>query len=270
MIQFILSGLALAPSSPPEITPAEIRVPTESRASEPVFEPRAELSNPELAAPESPALSFPESSLVFAGPSSALQEDSVSDRSGWFARVQAGLSFLPDGDFDVTSGGATTGGEGSYDPGFMSGLAVGYRIDSNWSAELEYNYRSNDIDTVDQDGGGTFADGGDFASVAIMANAYYHFRPGERLRPYIGAGVGFLQEIDADLDSLGVEASDRGGFAYQLMAGVSYELSGPWTMNVEGRYFGAGNSDLEVSGNSDVYEADYNPFSVLAGLTYSF
>lgn len=266
MIQFILTGLALAPSSPPESTPSEVRAQPESRTPAP-----AEISNFELAAPEAPASLF-ESFLAFAEPSlsNAFQEEAVSDRSGWFARVQAGLSFLPDGDFDVTSGGATTGGEGNYDPGFMSGLAVGYRIDSTWSAELEYNYRSNDVDTVEQDGGGTFADGGDFASVAIMANAYYHFRPGERLRPYIGAGVGFLQEIDSDLDSLGVEASDRGGFAYQLMAGVSYELSGPWTMNLEGRYFGAGTSDLEVSGSSDVYEADYNPFSIVAGVTYSF
>ena len=190
-------------------------------------------------------------------------------RYRWYAKLHAGFGVLDDGGFDATSGGTTTPGDGSYDSGLLSGFALGYRFDRRWSAELEYTYRTNDIDSIEQSGS-TFASGGDYASVAILANAFYHFRPGERLRPYVGAGVGLLQEIDADLESSSVEASDRGGFAWQVMAGVDYQLSDRWNLNFEGRYFDGGSPTLDVEGSSDSYDADYRHLGLLAGVSYSF
>jgi len=205
----------------------------------------------------------------------ALQEASapvaepVGARSGFYARIQGGVGWLLDGSFDVVSGGSTTSGDASYDVGYLSGFALGWRFDERWSAELELNYRTNDIDEVDQGGGSTIEEG-DYASLAITANGYYTFRPGERLRPYIGAGLGLMQEIDADFGPDEIEAEQGNLFVFQLMAGASYQISDPLSVSLEARYLGTAGPELELSGSSDTLEADYDNVALIAGLTYSF
>lgn len=195
---------------------------------------------------------------------------SVQRHSGWYGKVYGGLGLLDDGEFDLVSGATTTQGDGTYDTGFLSGFAVGYDLDERWSIELDYTYRSNDIDTARTSGGADLGTGGDFASVAILANAIYRFRPGAHLRPYAGIGLGILQEIDADFEDQGIEASERGTLAYQFLVGASYDYGGPWSSFVEARYLITEGAELDFSGGADSYEADYNHLGLLAGVRYSF
>lgn len=199
-----------------------------------------------------------------------LEPEPAPRRPGWYGEVFGGLGSLSDGGFDTVSGGTIIQGDASYEDGFLSGFAVGYDIDENWSLELDYTYRSNDIDRATTAGGGTIGTGGDYASVAILANAIYRFRPGARLRPYVGVGLGILQEIDADFEDQNIEASERGTLAYQFLLGASYDYSGPWSVFAEARYMATEGPELEFTGGSDVYEADYDHLGLLLGARYRF
>lgn len=202
-----------------------------------------------------------------------------SDGSGVYLRAAGGLGFLADGDLDRQAGGGSPGvaGDADYDSGFLSTFAVGYRIDPRWSTELELAYRSNDIDGVrEASGGATIAESGDFASLSFMLNGRYHFDTGESpVQPYVGLGIGVVEEIDVDLDPLGGGGTERSfsdsGLGLQAMLGADYALGSGWSLNAEGRYFTALDFSLGAEGGGGgTFEGDYDHFGLLFGLGYSF
>lgn len=88
-------------------------------------------------------------------------------------------------------------------PGVMAGLAIGYRLGS-LRVEAEYHFRSaayhdysptviGDVVTLgkaDQELEIAIGGAGDVTAHNLFANVLYDFRPGSRIVPYIGAGVG--------------------------------------------------------------------------------
>jgi OOP family OmpA-OmpF porin len=182
--------------------------------------------------------------------------------SGLYARANMGYGQTFDGAFDPSGASA----DGEYSAGLVSGGAVGYDFDPSWSVEADWTYRSGEIDSIGA--GGAVANGGDYASVAVTANVIYSFASDGPWRPYVGAGAGFVQEIDADLEPSGSEVSDRGALAYQLLGGVGYRATDALEITLEGRYLGTSGVELEGSGQS--FEADYDHFGVLLGLRWLF
>lgn len=187
-----------------------------------------------------------------------------------YVELQAGGGWLYGNNVVIDDDGTALESDVDYDVGLLGGGAIGLDISPNWRAELEYMYRSNDVD--DFGGSEIDADAGDFASVAIMANAEYRFGSADQpLRPYIGVGAGLIEEIDFDVeggDDAG-EFSDRGRFAFQLMAGVDYALTENWSVGGELRYFDAGSVKLDGDAGREL-EADYRLTSLLLGVRYSF
>lgn len=172
--------------------------------------------------------------------------------------------------------GLTLDGE-SYDArygsGFLSGAALGYQW-TNLSLEVEFFYRSNDVDTVSR-GRDRFTDG-DYASTNLFLNAQYTF--GSLLggtavvRPYLGVGAGLMQEIDIDLPAAGAEdLSASWEFGFQALVGVRWEFSPHWALFAEGRYTYGGDPELtSESGPSRTAKADYNGWAALAGVRWTF
>lgn len=193
------------------------------------------------------------------------------DYQGPYARLIGGLSFAQDSDFEGGGPGSFPSGEASLSNGAIVGLAAGYRFNRNFAADLDYAYRSNDIDKVKGTGGATIADGGDLASVAIMANGYYYFDFAETWSPYIGLGLGFLQEIDSDVELTGAtpqkDLEDQ-VFAWQAMLGAEVPIHERWRLYGEGRLLSAPSSDLSNSSGS--YSVDYNTLSLIFGVGYQF
>jgi opacity protein-like surface antigen len=182
-----------------------------------------------------------------------------------------GLNFALDSDFDGSNPDSFPSGEASLDTGAVVGLAAGYRFNRNFAADLDYAYRSNDIDTIKGSGGATIADGGDLASVAIMANGYYYFDFAETWSPYIGLGMGFLQEIDSDVDLAGVPSQkdlEDQVFAWQAMVGAEVPVDPNWRFYGEGRFMSAPSPDLS-NGNGS-YSVDYTNLSLILGIGYQF
>jgi opacity protein-like surface antigen len=192
---------------------------------------------------------------------------------GYYVEFFGGAHRLAGG--DLTQAGTT--GRGSYDAGSLLGGAIGRTFSPRWAAEAEFFYRTNDLRRID---GGRLAGGtaGDFASTNLMFNATYSFvgdngtSPWGAFTPYVGAGLGFLQEVDIDVTLAGREQEyDRNWrFAAQAIAGVSYALKGPWALFGEMRYHHAGKVALEASGPQPEIEGAYNGFSVLCGVRYRF
>lgn len=197
--------------------------------------------------------------LIAASVTLQVQSAEAQD-SGFYLRAFGGASLLTD--TDVT--GAVTG-SASFGTGPIVGAAFGYDYpDSPVRSEVEFAYRSGEADAF---GAGAT---GDFASTTFMLNGYYDFATTSRLRPYLGAGVGYVTEIDFDISGGGApgEYSDRGGVAWQAMAGVAYAVSDRVSLSTELRYFDAGNRTLTSTGGS--IAADYATVETIVGLSFRF
>jgi opacity protein-like surface antigen len=194
-----------------------------------------------------------------------------TDYQGPYARLMGGLNFALDSDFDGSNPNSFPSGEANLDTGAVVGLAAGYRFNRNFAADLDYAYRSNDIDKIEGSGGTTIADGGDLASVAIMANGYYYFDFADTWSPYIGLGLGFLQEIDSDVQLTGVNSQkdlEDQVFAWQAMVGAEVPIDQNWRFYGEGRFMSAPSPDLSNSNGS--YSVDYINLSLIFGIGYQF
>jgi len=156
-----------------------------------------------------------------------------------------------------------------FDTGYVLGIAGGYYIRPNVSAELEYTYRNADAELK-----GTNTDSHTTESNAWMANALYWFNPvGEgatsQLRPYAGGGLGAADFNFEQVDGLvGGDFDGDYEFAYQLIGGVAYDVNEKFTITTEVRYFGISEQDIE--NDTLDFKNSYQTWDLLVGAVYRF
>jgi opacity protein-like surface antigen len=188
----------------------------------------------------------------------------AQDQGGYYLKGTVGLSKLQGSELTIDN----TSSDLSYGADLAAGGAVGYDYaGSPLRAELEFMWRTGAAEDLPV-GVGT---GGNYASTTLMVNGYYMIESGTAITPYVGAGLGYVTEIDFDIDdAVGAsEYSDSGLLAYQIMAGTEYAATDQIAVFAEARYFVADAPTLSGSGGSRL-EADYDSFDLLAGLTWSF
>lgn len=201
--------------------------------------------------------------LIFSAPISARAE-------GLYLKLLGGFSAAQNSTATLSGGGSS---RASYDTGFGAAASIGYAFTPNLAVEAEYMYRSSDTSSFRAGGFGT---SGDFASVIISANAIYTFDGWDvsagRIRPYVGAGIGVIQEVDMDISggAAAGEYSDSGSIAFQGLVGLAWDVSDSWRLSLEGRYMTAGMQNLDRSGGPGVLSARYETFDALAGVSYRF
>jgi len=184
----------------------------------------------------------------------------AQDPGGFYLEAFGGVSMLRDADVN-----GNVVGKAPFDAGPVVGAAFGYDYaNSPFRSELEFAYRSADAKTFA--GGAT----GDFASTSIMLNGYYDLKMGGPITPYVGAGAGYVTEIDFDIvgGASPGEYNDRGGFAWQAMGGINYAVTERIGLSGELRYFDAGRRTLTGSGGT--IKADYASFEFVVGVGYLF
>lgn len=182
------------------------------------------------------------------------------------------------GSSNFTESGALGAGSGLYaefGAGFGWGGDFGWRYGNGWAAEVEWNYRSHGLDALRR-GGTQLARDGDFASNTLLINGLRRFPTAGAWTPYLGAGIGWVQEIDIDITP-SAGGAERGyatsKFAFQLIAGVEYALTPQWRLTADARWLRVGSVRLnneEGNGGGSAGPLDYNPFSVQVGVRYSF
>lgn len=165
------------------------------------------------------------------GQSMAFQQSTEAEADARFlrdGRIYVGLSlgatFPNDG--DLTSGLEFVGMPSNsieYDTGYSVGGSIGMFL--GWARiEAEVLHRDSDVDDWDVSGFGDLDADGDLRTLAFMANVFYDHEVTDRTDLYVGTGLG-AANIDGKLSGGGVEFSgDDWVLAWQLLAGVAYQL----------------------------------------------
>ncbi len=117
--------------------------------------------------------------------------------------------------------------------------AIGVRRHANWRFETEFSYRHSDI--VGLNGGADIDGENTLRSLGL--HAFYDFRNGRRLRPFLGAGVG-LQHRKVSFSGVAENdpnfvlfADDAYPDVYaNAFAGVSHHISQNLRLSVGGEY----------------------------------
>lgn len=175
----------------------------------------------------------------------------------WYVGADAGANFLQD-----SSVSAGTNNKTDFDWGYVGLGQVGYNFGGP-KVEFEVGYRDNDVDSVGGAGGS-----GDANSWSFMANGLYEFLPNSSWHPFLGAGIGYANVDGKGSNSSTSWSGDDWQFAYQGIAGVSYDVTKNWAIKAQYRYFAT--LDYDVTSGSNKGDAEYENHSVLVGFTYNF
>ncbi len=185
---------------------------------------------------------------------------------------------------DLTTRGDIGTGVYLEDAGYLFGATLGQIQGRNLRSELELSYRNININGMRLEGSNPsqiVGVHGDFGTLAGMLNGYWEFVDfgPEKVKPYIGGGVGFALARPNLIQSDGTEAvinDNESSFAWQWMAGLNYKASPTLDAFVEYRSFTADSFRLdteipEVAGlGNGSGPFDYRSGTVLFGLRARF
>lgn len=153
--------------------------------------------------------------------------------------------------------------------GFTSGISLGYHFSKNISAEIGWEYKTNESTITNSSAKST----GDYASNFIYVNGIYNFTTQGKLKPYMGVGASLIQEIDLDLviDGVYTSFSRSGNIGFQGIAGLDFNFAKKWALNWEAKYVNFGEFDMEdAPNNSSMKNLRYNPFIFNIGFKFRF
>lgn len=194
----------------------------------------------------------------------------AQDEPGYYVSVYGGPSAMASTSFSESRAtGPDVGGKVAFGSGIGFGAAVGQRYGNGWAAELAWDERGSFLSRV----GGVAVDGNVFSTVVFL-NGYYRFPAWGTLRPFVGAGLGYVIGLDIDVDRDGVEQeySRRGGVAVQAIAGGEYSLSSRWSLSGDVRWsrMGSGTFEATTAGTTLSGKPKYQPASLNLGVNYRF
>jgi OOP family OmpA-OmpF porin len=166
---------------------------------------------------------------------------------GWYAGAGA-LAQFPT---DTTPSVAGTDNKITFGTGWGVLGDVGYAWPSGFRAEGELSYSRTTADQVK----GVNATSGRINNIDLMGNLLYDFQTGTRWTPYIGGGIG-LADVDSDhigtLSNGGSINDSSAEFAYQGIAGVSYQVADHWSVTTDYRYIGTTDPKFKTTAGGTV------------------
>lgn len=192
------------------------------------------------------------------------------EKPGFYASVYGGPSAMASTRFSESrTTAAPVGGQVNFGYGIGFGTAVGYRYGNGWALELALDERGNTLKSI----GGVPVDGNVFSEVVFL-NGYHRFPARGSIRPFIGAGLGYVAVMDIDVERNGTEQeySRQGGLAVQAIAGVEYSLSEHWSLSGDVRWshMRSGTFKATTAGSALTGQPRYQPVSLNVSLSYRF
>lgn len=142
----------------------------------------------------------------------------------------------------------TEAGDYDLDNGLVLNGAVGYNFGSA-RLEAAIGYQNHDLSHFNED----------VALLTLMANAYYDIDTDSSVRPYIMGGVG-MANADTSWDD-----EDETVFAWQVGAGLGFEITDNTTLDLGYRYLKPNDFD-----NASVGNVKSKSHNVMLGLRYQF
>ena len=217
--------------------------------------------------------------VTVAAVSIAAASQSEARHNGWYVGLEAGANWVDDNDFFsgkrelpafsevALIAPSFVSDQLSFDTGWAALATAGYAFDNNWRIEGELGYRKNDLE-LDQFFGGkapsTVRTDGDLTEYTAMVNVIYDVPLTEKLSLNIGVGAG----VDyADIDFKGAGSDSDTNFAYQAIAGVTYEINKRLDLTLTYRYLHVESPDFNING-TPVQLDDVEKHTVTVGLRY--
>ena len=150
-------------------------------------------------------------------------------------------------------------------------MAAGMKICA-FRVELEYNQSGTAKDTRHASGALYDTVRGDQSYRSYMLNGYFDIPTYTAFHPYIGAGIGMAQVKNrmAFLNTDTITKRRENNFAYQLMAGVAYNLNYHWTLDLGYRYVDNGDTSWDIAGGAAKIDFDSKEHQITAGVRYTF
>lgn len=207
----------------------------------------------------------------------------AADMSKWYAQADVGYGWSTDAKFKNSSDGqAGTTLDGNLNEIGKSAsytLGVGYYVRDNIRVGLAYSYRGgfeiNDVDSVTP----TTSFKGDITSQAFMATSAYEWKF-SNFTPYVGVGLGMASnkvKSFSAYDSVGAASASLSGgtetsFAYELMAGIGYDITPKWTVDAGYNYVDLGDikTDPTIGFGVNGTKGSLKAHEVKLGLRYKF
>ncbi len=209
------------------------------------------------------------------------------------------------GHWSVVESGNTTSGSirigNETDDAFGGSLAIGYDFDKKFGlpvrAELEYaafseTENEKTYTLIDPLGSGDakLQLKQTFQVQTLFVNAYWDIATGTQFTPYVGAGLGmaFINTkgkanaflIDSPADALGGSTGSKNvtNFAWNVGAGLGYDFTENWTMDIGYRFVGLGSVKTksyhqgDAANNYSVHGKTDNLYQhqLAIGLRYTF
>ncbi|WP_157985941.1 porin family protein, partial [Teichococcus vastitatis] len=207
--------------------------------------------------------------------------------TGVYLGAGAGYNYLQSTSVDLPENGPSIFGAADveFDHGWGGVLSLGYGFGNGFRAELEGNYRENEVDQI----GSLPGIGGKARSYGAMVNALYDFNLGLPVVPYLGAGVGYVwHEYDtvrsrfnpanAGVNSITIDDED-GQFAFQGIAGLAFPIAAVpgLAITAEYRFLGTLSPEMTVTNRgptgaavSRSVDVDNYNHSGFIGIRYAF
>jgi outer membrane protein len=211
---------------------------------------------------------------LIAGAFGAMPAQAGDNAGNFMVRVLA-TGVLPDTEAGpISTTGLGTVASDSYEVSdeLIPALTLSYFVTENWALELFCCFAKHDIDGHGALAGLGVTDVGDTWIFPPAVTLQYHFDPMGGWKPYVGAGVQYINFFDTSSNDLGGSMSIDDAFGFTLQAGVDLELGSGWYLNADVK-----KTWLDTSWtitNSAVGTAsgsfDLDPWIVSAGLGYRF
>jgi OOP family OmpA-OmpF porin len=197
----------------------------------------------------------------------------IINYDGFYLSGLAGYNYLNANESTPYSNGTIVGVTSQIDftGGFGVGGSAGYSHGNGLRTELEYAYRSNDVNDVrPQAGADSPLDGGSITLQTIMANAIYDLPFEWYVRPFAGVGIGVGMADYKDITNLGGFTIDDSatGLAYQALAGFAVPLSDRFSADLQYRWVATDQFELETNFANTQSDLNYASHNVMVGLRY--
>jgi opacity protein-like surface antigen len=180
---------------------------------------------------------------------------------GFFVGGNLGVMVPEDSTIHTRSGDVDV----SFNAGATVSVVGGYKFANGLRLEGELNSRSVDTDKASANGRSLPYDS-TISAFGLMTNIYYDINTNSRFNPYIGGGIG-LAYLETD-DSIFYRESGSTVFAYQLGAGLAYDITPRVTMDLGYRYYGTTTAEFEFTGGSE--KMSLNTHNFIIGARYNF
>ncbi|MDG1287709.1 MAG: OmpW family outer membrane protein [Rickettsiales bacterium] len=193
------------------------------------------------------------------------QADSLANADRWakerFMLRGRVIGVVPQEDSSTNIGGHVTA-----DAAIVPELDLTYFFTDHISAELIAAITPHDMGAKNTSLGNLSL--GDVWLLPPTLTAQYHFNPHGEIRPYAGAGLGYIMYFDETPGAVtNIKYDD--GIAYVLQAGVDIPVDEHWAVNLDVKKL-FHNVDVTINGGAVTADVDLDPWIIGAGVGYRF